>query len=98
MSPTPSGRRISQASYQRQTWWQAEHSEQADYSSTLKLKAMFSSETSVNFQRITRLYIPKIELFYLPIVRITQNTYIHSVAECRVFTAKTIVYRVITVL
>jgi hypothetical protein len=33
------------------------------YSSALKMEAIFSSETSVEFQRTTRRYIPKIDLF-----------------------------------
>jgi hypothetical protein len=33
------------------------------YSSTLKMEAKYSSETSVDFQQTTQCYIPKIVLF-----------------------------------
>jgi hypothetical protein len=55
------GRRISRARNQRESMWQAEPAftlvSCSDYSSTLKMEAIYSSETLVDFQRTTRRYI-----------------------------------------
>jgi hypothetical protein len=53
------GRRISRKTNQRESRWQAEF-----YPPTLKMEAICSSETSVDFQRITRRYIPEDSTFH----------------------------------
>jgi hypothetical protein len=60
------GRRISPARNQRKSRWQAELTlvSCSAYSSTLKMEAMFSSKTSVNFQRTTQRYIPEDSALY----------------------------------
>jgi hypothetical protein len=54
------GRRISQAKNQHKSRWQASMLLSCSaYSSTLKMEAICSSETSVHFQQTTRRYIPE---------------------------------------
>jgi hypothetical protein len=50
------------------------------YSSTLKLEAIYSSEMSVDFQRITRSYIPTLlrNIHQCQIYKRNQNWLIHS--------------------
>jgi hypothetical protein len=52
-------RRISRAKNQREIRCQAELASCSAYSSTMKMEAIFSSETSGDFQRTTRRYIPE---------------------------------------
>jgi hypothetical protein len=52
-------RRISRARYQWESRWQAKLVSCSAYSSTLKMEALCSSETSVDFQRTTWHYTPK---------------------------------------
>jgi hypothetical protein len=56
------GRTISRARNQRESRWQAERASRlrcSAYSSTLKMEAICSSETSIDFQRTARRYIPE---------------------------------------
>jgi hypothetical protein len=59
------GRRIGQARNQRESRWQADLFSSLAYSLTLNMAAIFSSVTSVDFQRTTLRYIPESTYVYL---------------------------------
>jgi hypothetical protein len=64
------GRGISRERNQHERRWQAEPASTliscSAYSSTLKMEAICSSETSVDFQQTTRRYFPKDSTLHLP--------------------------------
>jgi hypothetical protein len=55
----PQGRRISPVRNQHESRWQAELVSCSAHCSTLKMEAICSSETPVDFQRTTQHYIPE---------------------------------------